>query len=170
MGIKIFTADIIYHLFDQFTAYMKEVKIQEQEAARNEAVFPCILSILPECVFARKDPIVVGVEIVEGIAKVGTPIVVPSQNSISLGRIASIEKDHVSCDVVRKGSSVAMKIEPTNATEASRLYGRHFDYRDQLVSNITRESINLLKEHFREELQKEDWQLVVKLKKVFQIQ
>lgn len=32
-------------LFDQFTAYMKEIKAQEQEAARFEAVFPCILQV-----------------------------------------------------------------------------------------------------------------------------
>lgn len=25
MGVRIFTADIIYHLFDQFTAYLKQV-------------------------------------------------------------------------------------------------------------------------------------------------
>ncbi len=29
----------------------------------------------------------------------------------------------------QKGESVAMKLEPTNATEASRLYGRHFDHK-----------------------------------------
>jgi hypothetical protein len=33
-GVRIFTADIIYHLFDQFTAYVKEVRNAEQEAAR----------------------------------------------------------------------------------------------------------------------------------------
>jgi translation initiation factor 5B len=43
--VRIFTADIIYHLFDQFTAYMKEIKAQEQEAARLEAVFPCTLQV-----------------------------------------------------------------------------------------------------------------------------
>jgi translation initiation factor IF-2 len=44
-NVRIFTADIIYHLFDQFTAYMKQIKAQEQEAARLEAVFPCTLQV-----------------------------------------------------------------------------------------------------------------------------
>ena len=30
-------------LFDQFTAYMKEIRAQEQERARFDAVFPCVL-------------------------------------------------------------------------------------------------------------------------------
>ena len=44
--------------------------MEEQAAAKFDAVFPCILRILPNCVFNTKDPIVVGVDIEEGIAKV----------------------------------------------------------------------------------------------------
>ena len=51
-------------------AYMKDIRAAEQEAARLSAVFPCVLKIMPACVFNKKDPIVVGVEVVEGIAKV----------------------------------------------------------------------------------------------------
>lgn len=47
------------------------MKDEEQEAAKFDAVFPCILRILPNCVFNKKDPIVVGVDIEEGIAKAG---------------------------------------------------------------------------------------------------
>ena len=47
-----------------------QVKDEEQAAAKFDAVFPCILRILPNCVFNKKDPIVVGVDIEEGIAKV----------------------------------------------------------------------------------------------------
>ncbi len=46
------------------------MKDEEQEAAKFDAVFPCILRILPACVFNKKDPIIVGVDIEEGIAKV----------------------------------------------------------------------------------------------------
>ena len=57
------------------------MKEEEQEAARLTAVFPCVLSIIPTCIFNQKDPIILGVEVVEGIAKVGTPICVPSRVS-----------------------------------------------------------------------------------------
>ena len=30
LGVKIFTADIIYHLFDQFTAYLKQVALSSK--------------------------------------------------------------------------------------------------------------------------------------------
>ena len=40
-----------------------------------------------------------------------------------------------------------------------------FDHKDMLVSRMTRQSIDMLKENFRDELTKDDWRLVVELKK-----
>jgi len=70
VGVRIFTADIIYHLFDQFTAYMQRVKDEKKQEAAEEAVFPVVLKILPNCIFNKKDPIVLGVEVLDGVAKV----------------------------------------------------------------------------------------------------
>mmetsp|Transcript_30581 Transcript_30581/g.30067 ORF Transcript_30581/g.30067 Transcript_30581/m.30067 type:complete len:261 (+) Transcript_30581:1-783(+) len=39
-GIKIFEADIIYHLFDQFTDYVKECEEERKEDEGVQAVFP----------------------------------------------------------------------------------------------------------------------------------
>ncbi len=64
-----------------------------------------------------------------GAAQVGTPITVPSQGGMDLGRIASMELNHKAVDTARRGDSVAMKLDPTNTTEGSRLYGRHFDFK-----------------------------------------
>ena len=63
-----------------------------------------------------------------------------------------------------------MKVQSTTALEASRMYGRHFDESDELVSRVSRHSIDLLKEHFRDELGKEDWKLMLQLKSLFSIQ
>jgi len=164
LNVRIFTADIIYHLFDQFTAYMEKVKADKREAASQHVNFPCILSIMPNCIFNKRDPIVVGVDIVKGIARVGTQICIPSQGYIDIGKIASMELNHKEVKSAKAGQSVAMKIEPRTPSESSRLYGRHFDHKDQLVARMTRESIDMLKESFREELSKDDWRLVVQLK------
>jgi translation initiation factor IF-2 len=38
-------------------------------------VFPCKVKIMPECIFNKRDPIVVGVRVEAGFLKIGTPIV-----------------------------------------------------------------------------------------------
>ena len=145
LGVKIFTADIIYHLFDQFTAYIDTVRDEAKKAAAESVNFPCVLKILPTCVFNKKDPIIVGVEVVSGIARIGTILCVPTQGFIDLGKIASLEHNHKPVEKAVKGQTVAMKIQPQMAIESSRAYGRHFDHNDNLVSRVTRRSIDLLK-------------------------
>jgi translation initiation factor 5B len=78
-GVRIFSADIIYHLFDQFTAYVKEEEDRKRSESANVVVFPCILTILPNCVFRQKEPIVLGVRVEQGILRKGTPLAVPDR-------------------------------------------------------------------------------------------
>lgn len=170
LGVKIFTADIIYHLFDQFKAYIDNIKEEKKKEAADEAVFPCVLRILPNCVFNKKDPIVLGVDVLEGIAKVGTPVCIPQREFIDIGRIASIENNHKPVDSAKKGQKVAMKIVGSNSEEQQKMFGRHFDMEDELVSHITRRSIDILKSNYRDDLSIEEWKLVVKLKNLFKIQ
>jgi translation initiation factor 5B len=80
-GIKIFTADIIYHLFDAFTKHMELIAEKKKEDSKLLAVFPCVLT--PVAVFNKTGPIVVGVDVVEGNLKMHTPIAVVKQNSIT---------------------------------------------------------------------------------------
>lgn len=70
LEVKIFIADIIYHLFDQFKAYIENLKEEKKKEAAEDAVFPCVLQIMPNCVFNKKDPIILGVDVIEGILKV----------------------------------------------------------------------------------------------------
>jgi translation initiation factor 5B len=81
VGVKIFTADIIYHLFDAFTKHMEQIKEQKKEESKLLAVFPCVLR--PIAVFNKKDPIVVGVDVVEGVLKLLTPICAIKENPIT---------------------------------------------------------------------------------------
>jgi len=68
--------------------------------------------------------------------------------------------------ICKKGQpSVAVKIEGPNQP----LYGRQLEEKVTLYSLISRVSIDTLKNHFREDVLKEDWQLIINLKKVFNI-
>ncbi|KZC06988.1 Eukaryotic translation initiation factor 5B [Dufourea novaeangliae] len=168
LGVKIFQADIIYHLFDKFTAYRDELKQRKRDENKHIAVFPCKLRILPQYIFNSRDPIVMGVMIEAGIVKEGTPLCVPSKDFVELGMVTSIEYNHKSVETARKGQEVCVKIEPIPG-EAPKMFGRHFDEKDFIVSKISRQSIDACKEYFRDDLVKTDWQLMVELKKLFQI-
>ncbi|XP_046651250.1 eukaryotic translation initiation factor 5B-like [Daphnia pulicaria] len=168
VGVKIFQADIIYHLFDSFMKYRDELKAKKREEFKDVAVFPCKLRILPQFIFNTRDPIVVGVVVENGIVKEGTPLCVPTKEFVCIGIVTNIEVNHKAIETARKGQEVCIKISPTPG-DSPKLYGRHFDHTDLLVSKISRESIDACKEYFRDDLQKPDWQLMVELKKLFQI-
>ncbi|KAF4552008.1 Eukaryotic translation initiation factor 5B-like protein [Elsinoe fawcettii] len=172
LGVKIFTADIIYHLFDNFTKHMDEIKEKKKEESKLLAVFPCVLN--PIQVFNKKDPIVIGVDVAEGSLRVGTPICVVQHNSVTnvknvlpIGRVTSIEREHKAIPICKRGQpSVAVKIEGPNQP----MYGRQLEDKEILYSHISRASIDCLKEFYRDEVSKDEWQLMVKLKPLMDVQ
>lgn len=72
--IKVFTANIIYHLTDFFTKYVNEVREERKIKEGKEAVFPCVFKTI--AIFRKNDPIVLGVDVECGVIKIGTPLVV----------------------------------------------------------------------------------------------
>jgi translation initiation factor 5B len=167
MGVKIFTAEIIYHLFDNFTQHMAALKEQKKEESKMLAVFPCVLRTV--AVFNKKDPIVIGVDVVEGNLRINTPIAAVKENPVtkakeivSLGRVTSIERDHKQLPNCKKGTpSVAIKIEGANQP----MYGRQLEEKDDLYSQISRKSIDTLKEFYMDEVEKDEWKLIAKFLK-----
>lgn len=171
-GIKIFTADIIYHLFDAFTKHMALIAEKKKEESKLDAVFPCVLNTV--AVFNKTGPIVVGVDVVEGNLRMHTPIAAVRQNAVtglkeivSLGRVTSIERDHKQVTICKKGQpSVAVKIEMGGHQPT---YGRHLEEKDSLYSLISRKSIDTLKEFYRSDVSNDEWLLIKKLKPLFDI-
>ncbi|KAM4560302.1 eukaryotic translation initiation factor 5B isoform 1-T1 [Odontesthes bonariensis] len=168
LGVRIFWAEIIYHLFDAFTKYREDYKKAKQDEFKNIAVFPAKLRVLPQFIFNSRDPIVMGVTVEAGVLKQGTPLCVPSKGFVDIGIVTSIEVNHKSVDTAKKGQEICIKIEPIPG-ESPKMYGRHFEATDIIVTKITRASIDALKNWFRDEMQKSDWQLIMELKKTFEI-
>jgi len=171
MGIRLFKADIIYHLFDAFTAYNAEIMEAKRKDAAPQAVWPCRLKTI--AAFAKRDPIILGVDILDGTLRVGTPLcvvkvdpVTQKKEIIPLGKVTSLEINHKSQDIVKKsqaGGGVAVKIEHA-VYQSTKMFGRHFDEKDEIYSHVTRQSIDVLKASFKDDVSTEEWHLIRALK------
>ncbi|KAF2760662.1 hypothetical protein EJ05DRAFT_436509 [Pseudovirgaria hyperparasitica] len=170
-NIKIFTADIIYHLFDNFKKHMDQFREKKKEESKLHAVFPCKLK--PIAVFNKNNPIVIGVDVELGSLRLLTPVSIvkidpatKKKQIIPLGRVTSIQREHKDIPIALKGSpSVAVKIEGPNQP----MYGRHIEETDPVYSSISRLSIDTLKEFYRDEVKKEEWALLRDFKPLFDI-
>eukprot|EP00915_Cephaloidophora_sp_WS-2016_P001673 GHVH01002304.1.p1 GENE.GHVH01002304.1~~GHVH01002304.1.p1 ORF type:complete len:669 (+),score=150.32 GHVH01002304.1:3551-5557(+) len=163
--VTVFKADIIYHLFDQYTMYRNEQIKRKKEEMKKDAVFPCELSILPSAIFHKKDPIILGVKVERGTLKVGTPLCVLEKEVLKIGRVTALKMNDKPVEQGGVGDEVSVSI----AGEPSVLAGRHFTDEDKLTSIVTRASINCMKDYYKDEMQKDDWKLMIKLKKAFKI-
>lgn len=175
-GIKIFNADVIYHLFDAFSAYQAKLLEQRRKDFLEYAIFPCVLKTLQ--IINKRQPMIIGVDVIEGTVRIGTPICAvrldpetKQRNIMVLGKVTSLEINHKAVDSVKKGQTsagVAMRLD--NPSAAQPVWGRHVDESDTLYSLISRKSIDTLKDPaFRDTVTREDWLLLRKLKPVFDI-
>lgn len=167
-NVRIFSADIIYHLFDQFSAFMAGINETRRADAQAVAVYPVVLKvilkksalvliikfsvydecqIMPEFVFNKKSPIIIGIEVVSGVLKVGTPLCIPSLD-LDIGIVTTIENNRREVPSAKKGAQVSVKI--TNDANPTLTYGRQFDHTHTIYSKISRQSIDALKEFFKE--------------------
>jgi hypothetical protein len=79
----------------QLTTYINLVK---EEKCKEKVEFFCVLKIMPRCVFNKKDLIVVGVNVIVGVAKVwswNTSLCAPSWNDVDIDKIVSMEVNHI---------------------------------------------------------------------------
>lgn len=160
--ITVFEDKTIYRLFNQYKEFATKHYNERKKKAKENTVFPCILKIIEANVFNKKNPLVMGVEIKEGMLHLGTQLIIlPSKTFI--GKVVGIQVNKQDVMIGKQGQSVCVKID--NQSNPNIMYGRQFDHKDLLYSNLTRESVDLLKQYFKKDISKEDVGLLVKLKK-----
>ncbi|QLQ81704.1 hypothetical protein HG537_0F04650 [Torulaspora globosa] len=175
--IKIFNADIIYHLFDSFTAYQEKLLEERRKNFMEYAIFPCALQTLQ--IINKRSPMIIGVDVIDGVLRIGTPIcavrtdpTTKEKQILLLGKVTSLEINHQPVTEVKKGQTaagVAMRLDDPSGQQP--IWGRHVDETDTLYSMISRRSIDTLKDKaFRDQVSRSDWLLIKKMKPVFGIE
>ena len=134
--VKVFTADIIYKLIENFEKWV-DGETKRLEAADIEIlVRPCKIKVMPGYVFRQNNPAVVGVEVLEGKIKTNIKLM---KDIISLTTIKSIQSEKKNVSEAEKGKQVAISLDKVTI-------GRQISEGDILYSVIPENDFRKLKE------------------------
>lgn len=155
-NVKLIIHDVVYKLIEDFEKWQLELK-KKKEAEKLEAVvFPGKIKIMKGYVFRQNNPAVVGVDVLEGVIKPGTPLMKADGKTITEIKSMQLEQENIS--KAEKGKQVAVSLPKVTV-------GRQIIEGDVLYSAISESDFRKLKE-LKKNLKKED---IVLLKEIAEI-
>ena len=157
-GIKIFRGNIIYRLVEDFLEWYKTETEKEKRITLEKLVLPVSIQILPGYVFRRSNPAIVGIKVLVGKLRRGTPLM--TQEGVNVGEIMQIQKHGESINMVEVGEEVAVSIR------GKIMVGRQIKEEDILYSDIPLEDIEILVNRFKDEFSEEELELLKKIRKI----
>jgi translation initiation factor 5B len=176
--IPIFSANIIYHLFDRFSGHIEQCEKEDAERLRKTAVFPVVIDSLKSL---NDRPMILGGIVREGHLHEGTPLVTvyeedttdPSTGEVRralmrlpIGIVSSIQREGKDVKKATPGMEVAIKVQEAHQ---SLHFGRQFGEKNILYSNINRASIDAVKQCFADEMSLEDWNTMRRIRDILGI-
>jgi translation initiation factor 5B len=127
-GVKIFRDPIIYNLIDGYLEWVKAKKEAKSAEEFEALVKPGKVMVLPNCIFRRAKPLVVGVEIQGGRIKPKVSLIRKEDGS-DLGEIQQIQDKGKAIGEAKAGAEVAISMDKPIA-------GRHIFERDVLFVKV----------------------------------
>ena len=123
-GIKIFNEKVIYHLIENYKAWVEEKKKLEKQNELSCLVFPVEFELIRGKVFRNTKPAIVGVKINVGKLKEGWKVMNSSGEFI--GKLEGIQSEGKSVKEAKCGEEVAVSIDGANVGrnlfEGEKLY------------------------------------------------
>lgn len=157
-NITILEDATIYRLVTQYNNFRISSINQRKDEHRHKIVYPCILEILKDNIFRSTNPIVFGVKVIKGSLHINTPLIVTkSRQKLYIGNVTSIIYNKKNINIANTNAEVCIKIESTDKKKI--IYDRHFTHTDLLFSQVTRESVDIMKLHFKDEITNNENQL-----------
>ncbi|MBU3897205.1 MAG: translation initiation factor IF-2 [Nanoarchaeota archaeon] len=135
-NVKIIKSDIIYKLFDDYDVFLKKEYEKIKEEKLSQITMPAKIKLLRGMVFHATDPVVVGVEIIDGLLRSGAKL---QKNGKEIGFVKALQSENVSVTEAKRGERVAVSIDgPT--------MGRQIKENDELSTVVTKDNIKILEE------------------------
>ncbi len=145
--IVIFQRNIIYHLIDDYTQWLKSEQEMLMLKEFDKLLKPAKMKFLPGYVFRRARPAVIGVEILAGQIKPKIPLV--NENSGDLGEIKQIQDRGEAISDAKSGMQVAISMEKP-------VVGRHINEGDIIYVKVPESHAKTLLSTFQARLSSEE--------------
>jgi translation initiation factor 5B len=127
-SVKIFKDPIIYNLIDNYLDWVKEKRERKSEEEFDALIKPGKVQVLPNCIFRRAKPLVVGVGIQGGRLKPKVSLI-RAEDGSDLGEIEQIQDKGKAIGEAKVGMEVAISMDKPIA-------GRHIFERDILYVKV----------------------------------
>jgi len=137
-GLKIFSSNVIYRIIEEYKQWIEEEKKKEIEEKLATIQRPVKLRVIPGAIFRNSKPAIFGVDVLEGTLKPGVAL---KREGKVVGRVKEIQSEGRTIPQAIKGERVAISIEEA-------VVGRNVFENDILVSDLSKEEIERLKEVF----------------------
>jgi translation initiation factor 5B len=155
-NVKVLTNNVIYKLIEDFEKYQQEEKKRLEGKEIEILVRPSKLQIMKGYIFRQNNPAVVGVDILAGNLKVGTPLMKSDGNTIT--EVKSIQHDKENVETAEKGKQVAVSLPKVTV-------GRQINENDTLYSAVPEEDFRKLKD-FKKYLSEEEKGILKEIAKI----
>jgi len=155
-GVKVFRNNVIYRLVEDYQNWIKFEEEREKRELLSKLIMPGVIKILPGYVFRRRNPVIVGVEVLVGRIKGGYPLTTIKGKRV--GEIMQIQQHGKPLKEAYAGSAVAISIRG-NVT-----VGRQIREGDLLYVDVPLDHINLLLSKFKSELSEDEIEVLKELR------
>jgi translation initiation factor 5B len=107
-GVPVFENRIIYQLVEEFSEWRRREKRREMQTQLEQLILPGKIRVLPNYIFRRSKPAIVGVRVEAGGIKPGFPLI--NLNGERVGVIQQIQKEGKPLPKAEAGEEVAISI------------------------------------------------------------
>ena len=134
--VKIIQGNIIYDLIKKYSEWTAISFKELEEAVRKQCTNPVIIQVLPNFIYRKSKPAIVGIKVIKGTLYKNTPIL--NENGDPIGKIESLQKEKESLDTAKEGSEIAVAI-------SDAIYNKNLFENDFYYSNLSLTDIKTLR-------------------------
>ena len=146
-GVRVFEANIIYHLIENYTAWMRSEQEARMTKEFDKFVMPGKLRVLPGYVFRKAHPAIFGVEVVAGTIKPKYQLI--GRDGEDLGEVMQIQDKGKAVSEAKTGAQVAVSLEKP-------VFGRHINEGDTLYVKVPESHAKAMLTKFQTRLSAEE--------------